>query len=64
MKLRLAVVAFALVVALVPASASAITGGVPDGTNHPYVGYLDNRRLCVFWDVALIHSDADSGPLL
>lgn len=45
MKLRFTVVAlFAMtVLALLPTSASAITGGVPDGTNHPYVGYLDNR---------------------
>jgi len=43
MRLRLIVAAFAVTVfALLPASASAITGGQPDGNGHPYVAYIDN----------------------
>jgi Trypsin len=43
MHFRLALAAFAAVLAAVlPASAGAIIGGQPDGTNHPYVAYADN----------------------
>jgi hypothetical protein len=43
MRFRLALAAVAAVVfAVLPASAGAIIGGQPDGTNHPYVAYSDN----------------------
>jgi Trypsin len=43
MRFRLTLAAFAAVIfAVLPASASAIIGGQPDGTNHPYVAYSDN----------------------
>jgi hypothetical protein len=43
MRFRLALAALAAVVfAVLPASAGAIIGGQPDGTNHPYVAYSDN----------------------
>lgn len=43
MRLRLLLAVLAVVsIGLLPASASAITGGVYDNGNHPYVAYLDN----------------------
>src|SRR5450756_1719330 len=41
-RLLLSVVALIASVGLMPSSAQAVTNGQYDGTNHPYVAYLDN----------------------
>src|SRR5450759_1541922 len=41
-RLLLSVVALIASVGLMPSSAQAVTNGQYDGTNHPYVAYMDN----------------------